>query len=223
MTCPCCGNDAHEPFYRARNSPVHNVLLMPTREAALGYPRRDLVLHYCRSCGFIFNAVFDPSLHDYSRQYEETQGFSPTFAAFHRRLAERLVERYGLRNKRVIEIGCGKGEFLGLLCEAGGNRGIGFDPAFVPERRPAMAHGRVEFISDFYGDQHSSLEADFICCKMTLEHIAQPVPLLNAVRGSAGRVPGAIVFFMVPDAVRILELTNTVAATARTNLKSSSQ
>ena len=40
-----------------------------------------------------------------------------------------LIRRYDLRGKEVIEIGCGKGEFLSLLCEVGDNRGVGFDPA----------------------------------------------------------------------------------------------
>jgi len=65
---------------------------------------------------------------------EETQGFSPFFRAWHEGLAQRLIDRYSLRAKKIIEIGCGKGEFLALLCDLGHNRGIGFDPAYVPER-----------------------------------------------------------------------------------------
>ncbi len=44
-------------FYEVKNIPVHSVLLMPTRERALSYPRRDLKLGFCPACGFISNTV----------------------------------------------------------------------------------------------------------------------------------------------------------------------
>jgi hypothetical protein len=117
-----------EIFYELERVPVHSVLLLPTREEAITYPRGDIRLGFCRACGFISNTAFDPSLHEYSERYEETQGYSPTFNAFARRLAEHLIERYDLHGKDIIEIGCGKGEFITLLCDLGGNRGIGIDP-----------------------------------------------------------------------------------------------
>ena len=106
-----------EVFYEVKDIPVHSVLLMPTREKALTYPRGNIELGLCSQCGFISNLAFDPSLHEYSSKYEETQGFSATFNAFHKSLASSLIEQFNLRNKIVIEIGCGKGEFLTMLCE----------------------------------------------------------------------------------------------------------
>ena len=99
-------------FYEVLHIPVHSVLLMPTRERALNYPRRDLKLGFCPKCGFIANTVFDPTVHEYSSSCEESQGFSPTFNAFSRSLAKRWVEDYDLKGKSILEIGCGKGEFL---------------------------------------------------------------------------------------------------------------
>ncbi len=59
---------------------------------------------------------------NYSTKCEETQGFSPMFQSFHSKLAKDLIERYDLRNKSVLEIGCGKGEFISMLCAMGRNR-----------------------------------------------------------------------------------------------------
>jgi SAM-dependent methyltransferase len=169
-TCPACGGVRLTPFYEMSGAPAHSVLLMPTREAALAYPRGDIHLALCEDCGFITNTAFDPSLHEYSERYEETQGFSPTFGAFHRALAQRLIDRYDLRHKTILEIGCGKGEFLTMLCQMGDNRGVGFDPAYIPERN-AAADDRITFIRDFYSEQYADYQADFVVCKMTLEHI----------------------------------------------------
>jgi hypothetical protein len=193
-----------ELFYEVERVPVHSVLLMRTRAEALNYPKGDLRLGLCRRCGFIGNLEFDPGLHEYSGRYEETQGFSPTFNEFHRRLAEDLIERYGIRGKKVIEIGCGKGEFLALLCELGGNRGMGFDPAYVDGRLPGSATARIDFVKDFYSEKYSDCVADVVCCKMTLEHIHDVAAFVATVRRAIGDRASTAVFFQVPDTTRIL-------------------
>ena len=202
--CLCCGSAGMSVFYELKSVPVHSVLLMPTRETALNYPKGDIVLGFCHSCGFISNIAFDPGVHEYSSSYEETQGFSSTFNAFHRSLAHRLIDKYDLHNKDIIEIGCGKGEFLTLLCELGDNQGIGFDPAYISERSHSKARDRLTFIQDFYSERYSNYKGDFVCCKMTLEHIQPTADFLYTVRRSIGEQPNTVVFFQVPDATRIL-------------------
>jgi SAM-dependent methyltransferase len=202
--CPSCGLAGTSVFYEAKSVPAHSVLLMPTREAALSYPTGDIALAFCAGCGFIANLAFNPALHEYSSRYEETQGFSPTFNAFHRRLADQLIDRYDLHNKTIIEIGCGKGGFLTLLCERGENRGIGFDPAYVSERNTSAAKERITFIQDFYSEKYAGYHADLVCCKMTLEHIQHTADFVRMVRRSIADRPDTIVFFQVPDVERIL-------------------
>ena len=202
--CPSCGAPDMWVFFETRAVPVHSVLLMETSKQALAYPRGDIALGFCRSCGFIANLAFKPEMHEYSSKYEETQGFSSTFNAFHRTLAQRLVDRYGLRGKEIIEIGCGKGEFLTLLCEIGNNRGVGFDPAYVPERNTSQAKDRVKFITDFYSEKYTNHQADFVCCKMTLEHIQNTREFVSMVRRSIGERHDTIVFFQIPDVTRVL-------------------
>lgn len=203
-TCPNCLQSELEIFYEVHRVPVHSVLLMPTRQVAVSYPKGDIALGFCRECGFITNTLFDPTVHEYSGNYEETQGFSPTFRAFHKRLAESLIAKYELRNKKIVEIGCGKGEFLSLICELGGNQGIGFDPAFVAERNPAAKDVDVTFIADFYSEKYAHVGADFFCCKMTLEHIPDTAHFIQTVRRAVGDRRDSIVFFQVPDARRVL-------------------
>ncbi len=202
--CPSCGAAAMSSFYWMGNAPVHSCLLMPSREVALAFPKAEIELGFCDSCGFISNLRFEPDKLAYSVSYEETQGFSPCYRTFAHDLASSLIDRYGLRGKDIVEIGCGKGEFLALLCELGGNRGIGIDPSYVEGRLQSEAISRMRFINDFYSEKYAQLAADFLCCRHTLEHIGPVREFLGIVRRSLGDRRDTVVFFEVPDTVRIL-------------------
>lgn len=204
-SCPCCGAGAPAEFHRADGIPVSSCVLVGTREEALAFPRRDLRLGFCARCGFITNTVFDPAAQALSDKYEETQGFSPTFGAFARGLATKLIERWDLAGKRALEVGCGKGEFLELLCELGMAGGTGIDPCWAPGRaRPELAD-RARFLRETYSAQrHGALTGDLVVCRHTLEHIAQPAAFLRELRAGIGARSDAVVVFEVPDVARVL-------------------
>lgn len=202
--CHSCGATGPRSFYEADDLPVHSVLLMRSREEARGYPRRDLRLDLCGECGFVQNTLFDPTVHEYSPRCEETQGRSPTFDRFARELAGDLVERYGLTGGTVLEIGCGKGEFLAMLCESGVGRGVGYDPAYEPGRLGAVASERIEVVQDFYTGSHPGLEPDLVCCRHTLEHIQPTREFVRLVRRSIGSREETVVMFELPDVLRVL-------------------
>lgn len=191
-------------FHEAPGVPTNSCILMRSREEALNHPRGAIQLGFCDACGFIANLAFDPRLTEYSGRYEETQGFSPTFNAFHQDLAERLIARHGLRERDIVEIGCGKGEFLMLLCELGDNRGVGFDPGVHPERIQGPAAKRVRFVADFYSEAYAEVQGDLFVCKMTLEHIGPTGAFIETLRRAIGDRAGTLVFFQVPDTTRIL-------------------
>jgi 2-polyprenyl-3-methyl-5-hydroxy-6-metoxy-1,4-benzoquinol methylase len=205
--CPNCGTGAMTAFCEVSGAPVHSVLLLPTRAEAVDFPRGDIRLGVCGNCGFVSNLAFDADMHEYGGRYEATQAYSGTFNAFHRRLATELVRRFDLYRKQIIEIGCGQGDFLELLCEIGSNRGLGFDPAYAPERRSAPPSPRVSFIQDFYSKRYAQHTADFVVCKMTLEHIPKTAEFVSLVRRAISERPDTTVFFQVPDFQRILEKT----------------
>ncbi len=202
--CPCCGKGTLRVFHEVPNVPTNSCILLDSREEALRWTRGDIRLGFCDHCGFIGNTAFEPAKTEYSARYEETQAFSPTFNAFHRSLAEDLVARHALSNKRVLEIGCGKGEFLHLLCELGGNRGLGFDPGYSEERGAELGCAEVEVVRDFFSEAYTHHRADLVCCKMTLEHIPEPQAFIELATQVVER-PDGVVFVQVPEARRIVE------------------
>ena len=202
--CPACRQAAMEVFYEVARVPSNSCILLSTREEAVNYPRGDIRLGFCPGCGFIRNVSFEPRLTEYSGRYEETQGFSPTFNSFHERLARSLVERHDLHGKELIEIGCGKGEFLKLLCDLGDNRGLGFDPGYSEQRGEELGAGRFQVVRDFFSDAYADRSADFVACKMTLEHIAEPQAFVGAAVRTVRKPKGSI-FIQVPESLRILK------------------
>jgi SAM-dependent methyltransferase len=203
IVCPNCCAGTLEIFHRAEGVPTNSCILLGSREEALAYPTGDITLGFCDQCGFVGNTSFDPKLTEYSGRYEETQGFSPTFQRFHQGLADRLIEQFKLQDRDVLEIGCGKGEFLLMLCADGRNRGVGYDPGYRADRHAPAPGENVRFVADFYTEECTDTDADFVCCKMTLEHITDTLEFVTMTRKAQGDRPAEI-FFMIPEATRIL-------------------
>ncbi len=131
--CPVCGDSQPHTFVHRKNVVAQQNLPQSSAAAARALPRGDLDMRCCPACGFVFNAAFDAQLVDYGSSYDNQQNYSAVFDEHTRRLATDLIEDYGVRESRVVEIGCGKGAFLHLVVEAGGagNTGLGFDPTYV--------------------------------------------------------------------------------------------
>ncbi len=202
--CPVCRHDTMEEFLFLSGVPTHCNLLWERRAQALAAPRGDLRLGFCRTCGHVYNLAFDPSLMEYTQAYENSLHFSPRFQAYAEALAARLMRQYDIRGKEVIDIGCGKGDFLALLCNMGGNRGYGFDPSFVPEIMEKASAERMTIIQDFYSPRYAGYQADLITCRHVLEHIKAPREFVDNVRASIGSRTSSVVFFEVPNVMYTL-------------------
>jgi SAM-dependent methyltransferase len=205
QTCPSCGAQDLSIFYNVKDVPVNSCLLLPTEQQALNFPRGDIALGFCEECGFISNTAFDLANVNYFSVYEDQQCFSPTFNAFAQNLAKHLIKKYNLRNKQIFEIGCGKGDFLALLCELGNNSGVGIDPAYVNGRTPRKNLDNLTFIRDYYSEKYVNYHGDFVCCRHTLEHIPNTAEFVSLVRRSIGNHLDTTVFFEVPDVIRVLD------------------
>jgi SAM-dependent methyltransferase len=197
--CPVCNSTGIVVFFQVFHVPVHCNVLWSAQDAALRAPKGDVRLGFCGDCGHVFNLVFDPALMEYTQDYENSLHFSPRFQSYAGWLAARLVDRHDLHNRDIIEIGCGKGDFLKLLCELGGNRGVGFDPSYVPQQGVGEAAERITVIQDLYSERYASYKADFICCRHVLEHIQSPGDFLITVHRAVGDRSGTPVFFEVPN------------------------
>jgi SAM-dependent methyltransferase len=203
-SCPACQSAQNQGFFDLTDMPVSIGVQWPSAEEARGCGRGDLRLAFCRDCGFIWNRAFEAGRVEYSQRYDNSLDFSPVFQDYARRLARRLINTYDIHGKEVVELGCGKGHFLTLLCEEGGNRGVGFDPSYQGAHLQS-ATARITYISDFYGEKYIGYPGDLICCRHVFEHIPDPAGFLATVRRTIGKRSSAVVYFEVPNVRFILE------------------
>jgi 2-polyprenyl-3-methyl-5-hydroxy-6-metoxy-1,4-benzoquinol methylase len=203
QSCPLCESPSPQIFFQRRKVPVHQNQVCATAEEARQFTRGDLLLAFCAGCGFVFNTAFDPGSLRFSAAYDNFQSCSPYFQHYLTELGESLLTKYRLHGKVVIEVGCGKGEFLRLLCKDGRNRGVGFDPAYVG---PDTAEGgAVRFVRGFYDSQQTPYAPDFVCCRHVIEHLQSPLEMLRAVRQAIGNRVNSYVYFETPALPWILD------------------
>jgi SAM-dependent methyltransferase len=206
LICPACAGKGLVLFYGVHSVPVDCTAVFENQEEALKIPHGDLCLGLCEGCGYIHNTVFDPSLLESRGSYEDQQSYSATFQKYAEGLAEDLIRRYNLHNKLIVEIGCGKGDFLEILCSKGRNQGIGIDP-IAPEVHDNPQSSNIRFLNELYGVDHGRLRADLICCRHTLEHIYYPAEFVSTIRRSIASDLDTPVYFELPDVTRILDET----------------
>ncbi len=183
--------------------PVFCNVLHETRAAALAAPAAEICLTFEPACGLIRNAAFDPALVDYQPAYENALHFSPRFRQYAEQLADHLVRRYRLAGKRVIDIGCGDGHFLALLCERGENTGLGLDPGHDPGRAVLPQRGQAAYERRIYTPDDAGRPVDLLTCRHVLEHLSDPLAFLQTVREHLARHDAAA-YIEVPNALYTL-------------------
>jgi SAM-dependent methyltransferase len=191
-TCLVCGSSRLLPVIRLDRLPACCNFLPSARSDALDRPTAMMSLTLCRQCGHLFNAEFDSRLVRYEDGYENSLRGSERFREYDAKLAEDLIERNRLHGRTVVEVGCGRGEFLRILCDRGNNRGLGFDPSY-PGDGSEYSHALdseyphaldIEVLSERYEDQPRDLEVDLVCSRQTLEHVEDPQGFLRSIARS---------------------------------------
>ncbi len=199
--CPVCGSPEVREVLLIKEVPANCCILWEDPRKAVRCPRGDIRLCFCERCGHLYNQDFNEHLMSYREDYDNSLHFSPKFQQYSTSLIRRLTETYRLYNKNILEIGCGKGDFLQMICEYGQNRGYGFDKSYQPELDPEPQMNGVKYIKDYYSEKYADYPADFIVTRFVLEHIPEPHHFLSNIKQIAHlKNPKAqVYFFEVPN------------------------
>ena len=202
MSCQLCGG-IPIPFWAVEGVPTSSCVVFDTPQQARNQAVGDLSVEVCPECGFIQNGAFQADAVDYLAPYEESQASSPTFRRFAEATIDQLLDRYPLSGGTALEVGCGKAEWLAMMCKAGDMTGIGIDPGYLPGRVPSEDEERFEVITEFFGPE-TDLTGNLVACRHTLEHVPNAREFTGWLGEAAARTDGSVLFIEVPDTDRII-------------------
>ena len=186
--CSLCGRSDWETVYRVDQLPLFQNKIFETQEESQCAPTASVELVQCLSCGFVWNRLFDPTRMNYDRSYHNEQHYSPVFQAYVEQLVFMLKES-GFQEKRIVEIGCGKGYFLDRLQKHGFTHLRGFDPAYEGNN--------PQILNTYFNAQERFEIGDLIILRHVLEHIADPIRFLQTI--AATNQQNGMIFIEVPD------------------------
>lgn len=193
--CRACGDSASVMMTIARQPAMLNYRYR-SAATARDAPRADIALAQCASCGLVFNAAFDPGLVHYDDGYENTQYYSPAFLRHLHKVAEDLIERHALRGKSIVEVGCGDGRFLEMLCECGAGSGVGYDSTYRESgRRPGP---KTRFVRGYLRPRDVSRPYDAVVCRHVIEHVASVKTFVDDLRAVARAAGDPVVLLETP-------------------------
>lgn len=197
-SCHLCGTTNTSTFFDLPPIPTMDGVMSKTKEEALNVPTGKVQLQHCVECGFIQNNGYDSNKVSFDT-YDFANDYSPSFREFIENLANRLVNKYNLHSKNILEIASGDGHFLHQICKIGNNTGIGFDPGFkyhgISKQNP-----NVRFINEYYSEKDSDHKPDLLVCRQLINLIDTSRPFLQMIRKNLQSSPDTLVYIEVPNA-----------------------
>ncbi len=85
---------------------------------------RDLSIYQCNACGILQHTNRPVP---YYRDVIRASAYSPEMKAFRIKQFRSFLNRFDLKDKKIIEVGCGRGEFVELMMRAGAQNVFGLE------------------------------------------------------------------------------------------------
>ena len=188
--CRVCGNKFFaEPLLRYENMP-RGAQYLPDAKSLESDKGVDLEVWQCSGCGLV-QLSNDPV--PYYREVIRAAAFSPEMIDFRRKQFGSFAEEYFLKGKKVIEIGCGRGEYLSLM-QACGVKAYGLEysaesAAQCVKNGLKVSKGFIQNSTDRLND--APFDAFFIL--NYLEHLPEPNSALAGIyNNSADNAVGLV-------------------------------
>lgn len=176
--CRVCGqNFFEEPLLRYENMP-RAAQFLPDAEALASDQGVDLEVCQCSGCGLV-QLSNDPV--PYYQEVIRAAAFSEEMKDFRRKQFAGFTQKYSLQGKKIIEIGCGRGEYLSLMGECGGEA---YGLEYSEESVLQCARNGLRVSQGFIAGSNEQLDqAPFAAFFMMsfLEHLPDPNSTLRGI------------------------------------------
>ena len=184
--CPACGGIGKEKF----SANIEEEKISPSSYSSR---KRPELMHYalmeCQSCRTLFVEKV-PDLDGLIENY--------VVASFDSRIeSEYAAKTYGkylnrldlIRNRRILDIGCGDGTFLKKATSLGAESVLGIEPSHGALESAGEVRNLIRTIPVEQCDYQ--FEFDLVTCFQTLEHLVNPKTVLSKMCTAA--IPGGYV------------------------------
>lgn len=177
--CIVCGQRLGvNPLLKFENMPA-SAQNIPTKDELDGEAAIQLDLYQCSKCGLV---QFDCDAVPYYKDVIRSGGFTTTMVELRRKQYANLIEKCGLEGKKILEVGCGQGEFLSVLKE------FNVQPYGVENRRDLVDLARKKgldvvegFITDEVDPTRDNGPYDAFLSFNFLEHQPDPNAMLSRI------------------------------------------
>lgn len=192
--CRVCGHKFfEEPLLRYENMPKA-AQFMPDAESLESDKGVALEVCQCSGCGLV-QLSNDPV--PYYKEVIRAASFSEEMKDFRRKQFSSFVQKFSLKGKKVIEIGCGRGEYLSIMQQSGVEAyGLEYSEESVMKcvkNGLKVSKGFIEKSTDRLND--APFDAFFIL--NFLEHLPEPNSTLRGVYNN-----------LTDDAIGLVEVPN---------------
>jgi Methyltransferase domain/C-methyltransferase C-terminal domain len=158
-------------IFKQHNVPVFQNKVYPSVEMAVKAEKGEVELVQSLISGFVFNNAFTPHIMNYDVHYQNEQSNSAVFKNHLSDVLE-LLKSFGIKNKKVVEVGCGKGVFFDMMLKENIDC-WGFDPTYEGDN--------TRIIKEYFDETHKGIDTDVIIMRHTLEHIPNPFSFLHTI------------------------------------------
>jgi 2-polyprenyl-3-methyl-5-hydroxy-6-metoxy-1,4-benzoquinol methylase len=163
----------------------------------------NIVLQFCRDCGFVFNSEFREEKVCYDENYNNNQNVSERFEKYTDELIIKLKQQFKLENKRILEIACGQGDFLKKISNTVKNvTCVGYDPSYK-ENSTIESCSNISIKKEYFQFETQGIKQDVIIMRHVLEHL--PVPNAICTGITKNLLDRGGVMLEVPDFTWILQ------------------
>jgi SAM-dependent methyltransferase len=197
--CRVCGWELFDtPLLEYDNMPMVAQYL-PDKDLLKNDKGIDLRVYQCSGCGLV---QLNSEPVSYYKEVIRATGFSAEMKGFRIKQFKDFVEKYPLKYKKVIEIGCGGGEYLSIIQGCGvKSYGIEYSDDLVKKCIKEGLNVSREFIENTgYKIKNYPFDAFFIMS--FLEHLPDPNQILRGIYNNL--VDGAVGIVEVPNFDMIL-------------------
>lgn len=198
--CRCCGEELlGKPILEYHNMPgmAQN---FPDVDSLSEDKGTDMELYQCSYCGLL-QIPGDPV--PYYREVIRAAAVSDEMKSYRLAYFNEFVNEYGLRGKKIVEVGCGKGEFLNLMSQTGAEAyGIEYGSEAVEVCTRKGLRVTEEFIEHAYQKLFNAPFDGFFIMNF-LEHIPDPNIFLRGIGSNLSE--GAVGLIEVPNTNFILD------------------